>query len=244
MSICFVKRFPELLTALLLRLLLLFVCLSVLSPLTGCRNPFDTSALDSLAKTDIDMMADTSLNELNHLIEELLTKLYKRNPRELDRLSGMSVGQRQNQIFDAPGRLVFKELNNKQGTDAMELALNPGYQGDRVFALMAGLMGMVRSAYNWQSEQFILDSLDGQKLFDSARNIEVLAWRLSNARDASGKLLLLSNSQPGEVENLSYERIFGKMIAIQDLMAFTVVGKWDRGLNSVLMKAVFLPMGM
>ena len=244
MSICFVKRFPELLTALLLRLLLLFVCLSVLSPLTGCRNPFDTSALDSLAKTDIDMMADTSLNELNHLIEELLTKLYKRNPRELDRLSGMSVGQRQNQIFDTPGRLVFKELNNKQGTDAMELALNPGYQGDRVFALMTGLMGMVRSAYNWQSEQFILDSLDGQKLFDSARNIEVLAWRLSNARDASGKLLLLSNSQPGEVENLSYERIFGKMIAIQDLMAFTVVGKWDRGINGVLMKAVFLPMGM
>ena len=244
MSICCVKRLPELLSSLLFRLLLLFVCLSVLSPLTGCRNPFDTSALDSLAKTDVDMMADTSLNELNHLMEELLTKLYKRNPHELDKLSGMSVGQRQNQIFDTPGRLVFKELDNKQGTDAMELALNPDYQGDRVFALMTGLMGMVRSAYNWQSEQFILDSLDGQKLFDSARNIEVLAWRLSNARDASGKLLLLSNSQPGEVENLSYERIFGKMIAIQDLMAFTVVGKWDRGINGVLMKAVFLPMGM
>ncbi|MGK2907481.1 MAG: hypothetical protein ACSLFH_14225 [Desulfuromonadales bacterium] len=244
MSICCVRRLPELLTASLFRLLLLLACLSVLSPLTGCRNPFDTSALDSLAKTDVDRMADTSLNELNHLMEELLTKLYKRNPRELDKLGGMSVGQRQNQIFDTPGRLVFKELNNQQGTDAMELALSPGYQGDRVFALMTGLMGMVRSAYNWQSEQFILDSLDGQKLFDSARNIEVLAWRLSNARDASGTLLLLSNSQSGEVENLSYERIFGKMIAIQDLMAFTVVGKWDRGINGVLMKAVFLPMGM
>jgi hypothetical protein len=212
--------------------------------LSGCRNPIDTSVLDSLAKTDIDMIADTSLNELNHLMDDLLVKLYKRNPRELDKESGLSIGQRQNQIFDTPGRLVFKELNNLQGTAALDLAFNPTYQGDRVFALMAGLMGMVRSAYNWQSEQFILDSLDGQKLFDSARNIEVLAWRLSNARDASGKLLLLSNSQPGEVENLSYERIFGKMIAIQDLMAFTVVGKWDRGLNSVLMKAVFLPMGM
>jgi hypothetical protein len=34
------------------------------------------------------------------------------------------------------------------------------------------------------------------------------------------------------------------MIAIQDLMAFTVAGKWNRGVNSVVMKAVFLPMGM
>jgi hypothetical protein len=210
------------------RFAILFACLSFLFFLPGCRNPIDTSVLDSLAKTDIDMIADTSLNELNHLMDDLLVKLYKRNPRELDKESGLSIGQRQNQIFDTPGRLVFKELNNLQGTAALDLAFNPTYQGDRVFALMTGLMGMVRSAYNWQSEQFMLDSLDEQKLFDSARNIEVLAWRLSNARDASGELLLLSNSQPGEKENLSYERIFGKMIAIQDMMSFTVVGKWER----------------
>jgi hypothetical protein len=103
---------------------------------------------------------------------------------------------------------------------------------------------MVRSSYNWQEEQFMLDSLDEQQLFNSARNIEVLAWRLSNSRDEHGNLLLLSNSQPGEKENLSYERIFGKMIAIQDMMAFAVVGKWERGFNSVLQKAVFFPMGL
>jgi hypothetical protein len=56
--------------------------------------------------------------------------------------------------------------------------------------------------------------------------------------------LLISNSQPGEEENLSYERIFGKMIAIQDMMAFAVVGKWERGANSVMQKALFLPMGL
>lgn len=227
-----------------LRLSFLLVCIFGVFGLTGCHNPIDTSMLNSFAKTDVDMMADTSLNELNHFMEQLLEKLYKRNPRELNKVSGMSVGQRHDQIFDTPGRLVFKELNNQQGTAALNLAFNPDYQGDRVFAMMTGLMGMVRSAYNWQSEQFMLDSLDGQKMFDSARNIEVLAWRLSNSRDASGKLLLLSNSQPGEEENLSYERIFGKMIAIQDMMAFTVVGKWDRGMNSVLQKAIFLPMGL
>jgi hypothetical protein len=216
----------------------------VLIILPACRNPIDTSSLNSLAKTDIDMIADTSQREMNRLMEELLEKLYRRNPHELDKASGMSIGQRQNQIFDTPGRLIFKELNNKQGTAALNLAFDPQYQGDRVFALMAGLVGMVRSAYNWQDEQFMFDSLNAQELFNCARNIEVLAWRLSNSRDAGGKLLLLSNSQPGEKENLVYERIFGKMIAVQDMMAFTVAGKWERGINSVVKNAVFLPMGI
>ncbi len=211
---------------------------------SGCRNPIDTSVLNSLAKTDVDMMADTSLREMNLLMEELLVKLYKRNPRELDKRPGMSIGQRQNQIFDTQGRLIFVELNNKQGTDALNLAFDPSYQGDRVFALMAGLVGMVRSSYNWQIEQFMFDSLDEQKLFNAARNIETLAWRLSNTRDDEGKLLLLSNSQPGEEENLSYERLFGKMISIQDMMSFIIAGKWERGVSSAIKRAVFLPMGL
>lgn len=243
MFTCFVERASTRIVVQFLRLLVSFLLLSSLL-LTGCRNPVDSSMFDSLAKTDVDMIADSSLRELNRLMGELLVKLYKRNPSQLDHAPGMSVGQRQVQIFDTSGRLSFAELGYRQGTDALNLAFDPLFQGDRVFALMAGMVGMVRSSYDWQEEQFMLDSLDEQLLFNSARNIEVLAWRLSNSRDAGGKLLLLSNSQPGEEENLSYERIFGKMIAIQDMMAFTVVGKWERGFNSVLQKAVFFPMGL
>jgi len=228
----------------LVRLTLVSIILTVLLVVTGCRNPIDTTALNSLAKSDVDMMADTSLQEMNRLMEDLLNNLYKRNPRELDKRPGMTIGQRHDQIFDSQGRLMFSELHSKQGTDALNLAFSPDYRGDRVFALMVGLVGMVRSAYNWQTEQFMFDSLDEQKLFNCARNIEVLALRLSNERNADGKLLLLSNSQPGEKENLGFERLFGKMIAIQDMMAFTVAGKWDRGVHSMIMKAVFLPMGM
>jgi len=228
----------------LVRLTLVSIILTVLLVVTGCRNPIDTTALNSLAKSDVDMMADTSLQEMNRLMEDLLNNLYKRNPRELDKRPGMTIGQRHDQIFDSQGRLMFSELHSKQGTDALNLAFSPDYRGDRVFALMVGLVGMVRSAYNWQTEQFLFDSLDEQKLFNCARNIEVLALRLSNERNADGKLLLLSNSQPGEKENLGFERLFGKMIAIQDMMAFTVAGKWDRGVHSMIMKAVFLPMGM
>jgi hypothetical protein len=224
---------------------LIFVLLIAVPPiLSGCRNPIDTSALNTLAKTDIDMVADTSLREMNRLMEELLVKLYERNPHELDKVRGMSIGQRQDQVFDKSGRLVFAELNNKQGTDAMSLAFHPDYEGDRVFALIVGLVGMTRSSYNWQDEQFMFDSLNAQSLFNSARNIEVMAWRLSNSKGWTGELLLLSNSQPGEEENLSYERLFGKMIAIQDMMAFVVADKWDRGINHVVLRAVFLPMGL
>lgn len=190
------------------------------------------------------MVADTSLQEMNRLMERLMVKLYKRNPREIKKMRGMTVGQRQDMIFDQPGRLFFSEIQKKQGTDALNLAFDKNFEGDRVFALMCGLVGVVRSSYNWQSEQFMFDSLDEEKLFRSARNIEVLAWRLSNTRDDQGKLLLLTNSQPGEEENLSYERLFGKMIAIQDMMSFIIAGKWERGISSVLKQAVFLPMGL
>lgn len=212
--------------------------------LPGCRNTLDMSGMNQLAKSDIDMIADTSLREMNLLMEDLLVKLYQRNPKELDKGRGLSVGQRKGQLFDRQGRLVFYELDLKQGTEALDLAFDPDFSGDRVFALMAGLVGMVRSVYNWQNEQFMFDSLDEQKLFNCARNIEVLASRLSNTRDSSGQLLLLSNSQSEKEENLNFERTFGKMIAIQDMMAFTVVGKWDRGINSAVKKVVFFPLGL
>ncbi len=244
MSIFSDKSSPGYFPPLIYRFVFILLLSAVSVALPGCRNPIDTSALNNLAKTDVDMMADTSLREMSRLMEELLVKLYKLNPQELDKRRGMTVGQRQDQVFDTPGRLLFEELNDKQGTDAMGLAFHPDYKGDRVIALIVGLVGMTRSAYNWQDEQFMFDSLDAQKLFNSARNIEVMAWRLSNSKGWDGELLLLSNTQTGEAEDLSCERLFGKMIAIQDVMAFVVTGKWDRGVNHVVLRAAFLPMGL
>jgi hypothetical protein len=231
-----------------MRLLTFFLgfTLILLPIVSGCsgRNRF----LKNLAKTDVDFVADAHLREMNRLMQSLLVKLYKRNPWELQKGDGFSIEQRQQQIFSTADRLVFAELNHRQGTEALELAFDPAFAGDRVFAVMVGLVGMIRSSYNWQEEQFLLDTLDAQVLFDSARNLEILAWRLSNRRNAEGGLLLLTNSRPGEVENLSFERQFGKMIAIQDMLAFIVAGKVERGLSRMVQGAVssaaFLPMGL
>lgn len=228
---------------------LTFMVLSILSlllSLPGCAG--DNRFTKNLAKTDIDFVADSNLREMNRLMQGLMVKLYKRNPRELQKASGLTVEQRQQQIFSTPGRLVFAELGERQGTNALELAFDPNFSGDRVFAVMAGLTAMVRSSYNWQEEQFIIDSLDPQQFFNSARNLEILVWRLSNRRDAKGRLLLLSNSCEGEEVNLSFERQFGKMIALQDMMAFVLTSKLDRGISRLfqgaLSSAAFLPMGL
>ena len=230
-----------------MRLLSFLLCLLILVlPLTGCAD--NNRLLKNLAKTDIDFVVDAHLREMNRLMQTLLVKLYKRNPRELQKAAGISIEQRQRQIFSTPGRLIFAELGNRQGTDALELALDQNFAGDRVFAVMVGMAGMVRSSYNWQEEQFLFDSLDPQQVFDSARNLEILAWRLSNRRDAKGELLLLSNSREGEDENLSFERHFGKMIAVQDMLAFILASKVDRGISRMaqgtLSSAIFLPMGL
>jgi hypothetical protein len=88
-----------------------------------------------------------------------------------------------------------------------------------VFAFSVGLAGMVVLAYGDKTEIYLTDVLDAQKLYNAARNVEIAAWKLANARDAQGQLLLLSNEGAGDVQNLSFEREFGKLIAYQDVMA-------------------------
>jgi hypothetical protein len=117
-------------------------------------------------------------------------------------------------------------------------------QGDRVFAFGIGLASMVFLSYNGKTEFYLTDALDAQKLYNSARNIEIAAWKLADARDARGKPLLLSNEVSGDVVNLSFEREFGKMIAYQDVMAEIASQRTNRMIRRAVQTvatAVFLP---
>lgn len=224
----------------------LFLGLFSLLLFFGCGTMEPSVPWKNFAKSDIDLVADAHLNEINDLLKQLLLKLYKRNPRELRKATGQTIASRQQQLFESPGPLVFDELSARQGTKAILLAFDDNYSGDRVFAVMAGLVGMMHKAYQYREEHFMLDSYDQQRLYNSARNVEILVWRLSNKRDSAGNLFLLTNSRDGEVENLSYERLFGKMIALQDMMARISADKWNRGINYMVhsvAQAAFLPVG-
>lgn len=224
------------------RLPLIWVC-ACLILISGCGS--NSFRLQNLAKSDISLVADVHIRESNELLEALVTKLYKRNPRELNKNPGQTIENRIKQIFGDPGQLQFTELQDKESIDAIMLGFDDNFEGDRVFALGVGLRGMLYRAYNQRMELFILDQLDAQKLYNSARNVEILAWRLAHRRDAKGELFLLTNSTEQTI-NLSFERLFGKLIAVQDVMAQITADRTERTINKIvhgIASAVFLPVG-
>ena len=222
------------------RLIFPMVCLILLS---ACSS--SAVRLQNLAKSDINMVADSHIRQSNELLRTLIVKLYKRNPRELNKTPGQTIAGRLAQIFADPASLQFKELEMRQSIDAILLSFDENYSGDRVFALGVGMRGMLYKAYSEQSELFLFDQLDAQKLYNSARNIEIIAWRLAHRRTSQGELFLLTNSIEKPV-NLSFERLFGKMIALQDMMATITADRTERTINKIvhsIASAVFLPVG-
>ena len=199
--------------------------------------------IKNVAKSDVDLVADAHLRKMNALMKELTVKLYKRNPRELHK-QPYTVDFRLAQLFGSHRWSSFSELDDKDRIDAILLCFDDTFTGDRVFALMVGLTTMIRYSYNNQEEFFMFDTLDQQKLYNSARNIEILLWRLANKRNKKNEPYILTNSMTGEPVNLSFERLFGQMIAVQDMMAIIVADRTNRTINHVvqtLASAVFLP---
>ena len=201
--------------------------------------------VSDLAKADIDVAAESHSRECLASARLLMEKLYRRNPREWRKGNYPSMEAALARAFDTKYEFRFAELGNVRGADAILLALKPEYAGDRVFAFGVGLASMVFLAYNGKTEFYLTDSLDPQKLYNSARNIEIAAWKLANARSGRGEPLLLSNDMAGDVHNLSFEREFGKMIAYQDVMAQIAAQRTNRTIRRVVQTlgtAVFLPL--
>ncbi len=200
--------------------------------------------IKSLAKSDIDGVIDIHVQEARSLLKELMIKLYKRNPRELKHSRDMTVKENLIRIFDLEHDWKFPELNNKKSVDAIRLTFDDNYTGDRVFSLIVGLTSMVMASYEYRTDFYMLNSINEQKLYNSARNIEIAVWKLGNNYRADGELYLYTNSLPGEPVNLSYERLFGKLIATQDNLAQVIADKNNRVIKKVIQRmatAVFLP---
>ncbi len=218
--------------------------------LGGCATPDDGPVegrplnVRDLAKTDIGVVAETHYRFAIEQLRRLTAKLYRRNPRQWRSSGKPSAEFALERIFRPRQVPDFVELHGRRAGPAIRAALEADYAGDRVLAFAAGLTAMVQAAYGNRTEFYLFDPLDPQKLYNSARNIEIAAWLLGTAVDARGTPLLRSNSLPGEPRNLSFERIFGKLIGGQDTLAQIVAGGTDRGIRKVIQRlagAVFLP---
>lgn len=198
-----------------------------------------------LLKSDVDSAAELHLQESLASIRLLMEKLYRRNPRELKKSGFLTIEAAVERGFDPKYGFRLPELKGAHGIEAIQLALKPEYAGDRVFAFSVGLAGMIVMAYGDKTEIYLTDTLDAQRLYNAARNVEIAAWKLANARDAQGQLLLLSNHGAGDVQNLSFEREFGKVIGYQDVMARVTAQRTNRIIRrstQFIATAVFLPL--
>jgi hypothetical protein len=200
--------------------------------------------IKNLAKSDIDLVADEFIEETRSAVRELVVKLYKRNPRELAKTPGMTIDMRLAQLMVNRNELSFAELGGAQDIDAMNLAFDPAFRGDRVFALVVGLGSMLREAYQYKAEMFLTDQLDPDVLLASARNVEVLLWKLKNTRRPDGEHYIITHEYQGVVDNLSFERLFGRIIILQEMMARIAGDSDDRAVTGAVhaVSKVFIPL--
>jgi hypothetical protein len=199
-----------------------------------------------IGKTDVDRVADLHRREIFASLRVLAEKLYRRNPREWKKGGHAGIEAALDRLLDPRTGWRLPETAGRHGTDAILLALREDFQGDRVAAFIAGMGGMLNVAFDEKTEFFMIDELDPQKLYNSARNLEIAAWKLATARDASGTLLLLSNEMAlaPQPANLSFEREFGKMIGNLDLLSSLIANKGHRTIARMAQSvatAVFLP---
>lgn len=213
-------------------------CLAATLALTACSGlgqPFK-----NLGKSDVDLVGDVHIQALRGHVQELVMNLYTRNPEELGKVPGTSLEARLAQILNHPTDVSYRELDYRHSVPAIELAFDPGYSGDRVFALMLGVSSMLKFSYNDLDELFLFDALDPQNLYDSARNLERIAWRLRNETHRGKPLLKLG---PAHGRG-SFEDTFSRMISIQDLMAEVIAAQTRRTVNKAVQGATFLiPIG-
>lgn len=196
-----------------------------------------------LVKSDLNRFAELHQQRIFVSLRRLAEKLYKRNPAELRKSGAGGVEQAVAEIFDTHHGWRLEALGYRRDLDALVIALHPEYRGDRVRAYVVGLASMVQTALGDREEFFLLDDLDAQHIYNAARNVEIAAWKLGSARDAAGNLLLLSNEM-GAVNNLSFEREFGRVIGLLETLSDVVEEKTERSVTRVvqnLATAVFLP---
>jgi hypothetical protein len=214
-------------------------------PLAGC-----VSGPGQFAKADIDRIADQHRREVSASLARLAEKLYRRNPREWKKGGHATIEAALARLADPALALGSVDPDGRRGTALLLAGLREDYPHDRVAAFVGGLTNMLHDAFEGKFEFFLFDDLDAQKLYNAARNVEIAAWKLAEARRSvpeadlpAGSPLLLSNEM-APVRNLSFEREFGRLIGNLDLLSRIVADKTQRTVVKVvqnLTTAVFLP---
>ncbi len=223
-------------------LVLSVVCCFLMALNAGCASQGDVKGRDfemsSVMKNDIDLVAETHQMVVFNALRQLAIKLYKRNPQEWKKAGQPSLEMAVKTITANPLPLIANISNIEQ----IRLAFDERYQGDRVKAYIVGLEAMVLASYDNHRSFYIHHMLAAQKLYDSARNIELASWLIRKKYKSNGELFLLNSVGTSEI-NLSFERLFGKMINAQDMMAQIIADRSHRQIKNIIQSVAtaFIP---
>jgi hypothetical protein len=223
------------------KFLLVIACLVIIIN-TGCSSSRDVKGRDfemsSVVKNDIDLVSEMHQRVVFSALKDLAVKLYKRNPQEWKKEGYESLEIAVESITDDP----FPEIPGKSSVECIRLAFVEEYQGDRVKVFIVGLEHMVLASYDNHRAFYLHNMLEAQKLYDSARNIELASWLIRTKYNAQGELFLLSSAGSDEI-NLSFERLFGKMINAQDMIAQIMADRTHRQIKNVIQSiaTAFIP---
>lgn len=196
-----------------------------------------------IAKTSVDYALDAHLNATTEGLEELMRELYRLNPEELEKMPTATIDERVAMVL--PDRtydeLRFGELDSHRGTEAMQLAFEPRFIGDRVFALMVGIVSQMRIAYNDKLEFFALNRLDPENLENFANNLEIIRVSLERRTGPDGQPIL---RHEGDVQLLesglpkpTSEQILDRLVGHQRVLV-SIASGWRSRAHQTAVKTM------
>jgi len=205
----------------------------------------DDAGISRLAKSDINEVVEYHQRAVIRDLKKLMLKLYRRNPQGRHDQKLRSIEESVDALFARSHDHGYAQWQSMKPNDIVRISLDETYQGsDRILPFIVGLRKMLMSSYDNHIKFYYLTSISEQKLYNSARNIEISAWMLAEKRNIQGELLILSDSLENEKRNLSYQRLIGRMIATQDNLAEIIAHKEGRLIKTVVVNAasmVFFP---
>lgn len=181
--------------------------------------------LKNVIKSDINFVTDYHFNSTYSDIYHLTEKLYKLNIGYLPK--NKTIRDRQISLLQRKTTLKYNEIRNKKSIEAIEQAFDKNFKGDRVFSLMYGITGMIDKSYNNKFQSHFFYTLDAQKLYDSARNLEYINYKIKNSPE-------LFNINTDDA--FTIDHIFGSLIRNQDMLSSIASDNDNRFKTKIIQK--------
>lgn len=189
---------------------------------------------NELLQSDTNRLSTIGMRNNLYGLYQLLDKFYKRNPREWRKVA-TSQAQAEaiiHRAIESGEKLPW--LTNQDSIEALYLALDPTFQGDRAGTLIYAQARMIIEAHGGHTKFYLSDVLDAQFIYNAARNLEISQWVLRERTGLDGKPLLLSNEISERGYNLNFAIEYSKIIARLDLSAAVLDERFRRiGVNYV-----------